>query len=298
MLKATQKEPAGSTLWLRLVVISTVPGLQEIEYGRSSSQKATLAPSGACCLSEAIRADAPAVGAETGNVCRRGWVSSRASSASVRPLVPQQLPLPALQLAPSLPPRRDSQVPMLLALLLFWGEREEGGVERSPAQKRRRESPACLDPWSTGEDGVRLARRQGWWLSVGWSKGGSILYPWIQGEALGVGLAHWGVPAAVDLLELLATHRQQQPLGRTERRDEQGAFLACPHESILTAFQETQSLQQSCLLNLDLLWVLSLPRGLEGFLPRTPGAPFTLMLCPLVSHPTFHWAELSPQKGS
>lgn len=50
--------------------------------------------------------------------------------------------------------------------------------------------------------------------------------------------------------------------------------------------------------HLDLLWVLSLPKGLEGFLPPTPGAPFTLMPCPLVSHPTSHWAELSPRRGS
>lgn len=35
----------------------------------------------------------------------------------------------------------------------------------------------------------------------GMEQGGkSILYPRIQGEALGVGLAHWGVPAAADLL--------------------------------------------------------------------------------------------------
>lgn len=44
MLKATQKEPVGSMLWSRLVVISAVQGLQEEEYGLSSSQKATRAP--------------------------------------------------------------------------------------------------------------------------------------------------------------------------------------------------------------------------------------------------------------
>ena len=47
-------------------------------------------------------------------------------------------------------------------------------MDRNPAQKRRRASPACLDPWSTGEGGVRLAGRQGWWLSVGWSKEGRV----------------------------------------------------------------------------------------------------------------------------
>lgn len=62
MLKATQKEPAGSMLWSCLVVTSTVQGLQEIEHGHSSSQKATLAPSGTCCLSKAIPADAPRCG--------------------------------------------------------------------------------------------------------------------------------------------------------------------------------------------------------------------------------------------
>lgn len=70
---------------------------------------------------------------------------------------------------------------------------------------------------------MRLAGRQGWWLSVGWSKvGKSILCPQIQGEALGGGLARRGVTAMVDLSWLLAAHRQQQPLGRRGRRDEQG----------------------------------------------------------------------------
>lgn len=49
---------------------------------------------------------------------------------------------------------------------------------------------------------------------------------------------------------------------------------------------------------LHLLWVLSLPKGLEGFLSHSLGAPFTLMPCPFVSHPTPHWAELSPRRGS
>lgn len=102
----------------------------------------------------------PGVGAEIGNVCWRGWVSTRASDTSVLPLVPQQLPLPALQLAPACHRAGIHRYPMLLALLLFWGESEEAGEERSPARKRRRKSPACLDPWSTGEDGVRLAGRQ------------------------------------------------------------------------------------------------------------------------------------------
>lgn len=44
MLKATQKEPVGSMLWSYLVVTSAVQGLQEEEYGPSSSQKATPAP--------------------------------------------------------------------------------------------------------------------------------------------------------------------------------------------------------------------------------------------------------------
>lgn len=44
VLKATQKEPAGSMLWSCLVVMSAVQGLQEEEYGLSSSQKATRAP--------------------------------------------------------------------------------------------------------------------------------------------------------------------------------------------------------------------------------------------------------------
>lgn len=106
-MKATQREPAGSTLWSRLEVISTVPGLREIKYGHSSSQKAILAPSGTCCLSKAILADAPRCGCRS-DVCQRGWVSTRASGTSVLPLTPQQLPLPALQLAPSLPPCGDS----------------------------------------------------------------------------------------------------------------------------------------------------------------------------------------------
>lgn len=50
----------------------------------------------------------------------------------------------------------------------------------------------------------------------------------------------WVWPIGVSQLQRiccnsLATHRQQQPLGRRGRRDEQGAFLACPHESTLTA---------------------------------------------------------------
>lgn len=57
----------------------------------------------------------------------------------------------------------------------------------------------------------------------GMEQGGkSILCPQIQGEALGVGLARWGVPDTADLSWLLAAHRQQQPLGRRGRRDEQG----------------------------------------------------------------------------
>lgn len=170
-MKATQREPAGSTLWSRLEVISTVPGLQEIKYGHCSSQKATLAPSGTCCLSKAIPADAPRCGCRD-KMCARG--DGSALEQAVRVSSPS-CPSSCLSLLCSWPPaclpagiHRD---PMLLALLLFWGEREEGRVERSPAQKRRRESPARLDPWSTGEDGVRLAGRQGWWLSVGWSKG-------------------------------------------------------------------------------------------------------------------------------
>lgn len=44
VLKATQKEPVGSMLWSCLVVMSAVQGLQEEEYGPSSSQKSTPAP--------------------------------------------------------------------------------------------------------------------------------------------------------------------------------------------------------------------------------------------------------------
>lgn len=36
-------------------------------------------------------------------------------------------------------------------------------MERSTVQKRRMAAPACPDPWSSGEGGVRLARSQGWW---------------------------------------------------------------------------------------------------------------------------------------
>lgn len=49
-------------LWSCLVVISMVQGLHDTEYSHSSSQKATLAPSGTCCQSTAIRADAPRCG--------------------------------------------------------------------------------------------------------------------------------------------------------------------------------------------------------------------------------------------
>lgn len=49
-------------LWSCLVVISMVQGLHDNKYGHSSSQKATLAPSGTCCLSKAIHADAPRYG--------------------------------------------------------------------------------------------------------------------------------------------------------------------------------------------------------------------------------------------
>lgn len=103
----------------------------------------------------------------------------------------------------------------------------------------------------------------------------SILYPWIQGEALGAGLAHWGIPAAADLLLLLATHRQQQPLGRRGRRDEQDAFLACPHESTLTALQETQSLQQSSLFILVFYGFFPYPGGWRVFYhpPQVPHSP-------------------------
>lgn len=79
----------------------------------------------------------PGVGAEIGNVCLRGLVSTRASDTSVLPLMPQQLPPPALQLASSLPRAGIHRYPMLLTLLLFWGESEEGGVEK--AQPRRGE---------------------------------------------------------------------------------------------------------------------------------------------------------------
>lgn len=53
---------------------------------------------------------------------------------------------------------------------------------------------------------------------------------------------------------------------------------------------------------LYLLSVLSQPKGLEGFLPPTPGAPFTLGPVPLPPTPPLgpphHQAELSPQRGS
>lgn len=107
VLKATQKR--ASRLHALVVLSGDRQGLHDTECGHSSSQKATLALSGTCCLSKAICADAPGGGCR--DVCRRGWVSTRASDASVLPLVPQQLPLPALQLAPSLPPCRDSQEP-------------------------------------------------------------------------------------------------------------------------------------------------------------------------------------------
>lgn len=76
VLKATQKEPVGSTLWSCLVAMSAVQGLEE-EYGPSSSQKATVSPGTHCiCLSKAVpwQLMLPGVVTETGNVCRWGWM--------------------------------------------------------------------------------------------------------------------------------------------------------------------------------------------------------------------------------
>lgn len=59
-------------------------------------------------------------------------------------------------------------------------------MERSAAQKRRRASPACLDPWSTVEGGMMLARQEaGLVAQRGMEQGRkSILCSQIQGEAL------------------------------------------------------------------------------------------------------------------
>lgn len=124
----------------------------------------------------------PGVDTETGNACQQGWGSTRASNMSPSLSSPCSSCLsllcsqsPACSFTPTKLGAGMHRYPMLLALLLFWGgERGGGGVERSPAQKRRRASPACLDPWSTGEGGMRLAGRQGWWFSMGWSKGGRV----------------------------------------------------------------------------------------------------------------------------
>lgn len=111
---------------------------------------------------------------QTGNVCWRGGSALEQVIPVSFPWCPSSCPSLLCSWPPACHHAGTHRYPVLLALLLFWGEREQGHVEKSPAQKRRRESPACLDPWSTGEDGVRLAGRQGWWLSVGWSKGGRV----------------------------------------------------------------------------------------------------------------------------
>lgn len=116
--------------------------------------------------------------AETGSTCQQGWDRTRASGMSP-PSLPSAAPaslcsIAAPQPAPSLLPslvQGCTGTPCCLPSSCSGVGREEGGVERSPAQKRRRTSPACLDLWSTREGGVRLAERQGWWLSMGWSEG-------------------------------------------------------------------------------------------------------------------------------